>query len=180
MAGAASDVKSAPKRRAPRDGTKVGQTTARLRIAHRLESGPLQHAVDRVTAVIGAPGCVVVLTVAIAAWIAGNLAMARPIDPPPFFAMQGLTSAGALVVACLILTTQRREDKLADHRSQLILELSVSNDQKIAKIIALIEESRRDNPAITNRVDDQATTMSTPSDATQVLQAIRELSDDAP
>ncbi len=144
----------------------------------------LQHALDRVTAVLGWPGFVVLLSITLLCWIAGNLIMAglglHPPDPSPFNLLQAITSAGALVVACLILTTQRREDRLADHRSQLVLELSISNDQKIAKIIGLIEEIRRDNPAITNRVDVQAATMSSPSNAAAVLEAIRELSEDSP
>ena len=113
-----------------------------------------------------------------------NLVAARlgfaPFDPAPFACLQGAASIGALLVATLILTTQRREDRLADHRAQLILELSIANDQKIAKIIGLLEESRRDNPAITDRVDDQAAAMSNPSDTEAVLAAIKELRDDIP
>ena len=157
------------------DPAEIGQTTARLRQAHRLEASLLQHAVDRATAVIGWPGFVVVLSLAMCGWIGVNLMMARPFDPPPFAALATAMSGGALVVAALILTTQRREDKLADYRAQLILELSIANDQKIAKIIELLEESRRDNPAISNRIDDQAQAMSTPSDATAVLEAIKEM-----
>jgi uncharacterized membrane protein len=162
----------------------VGETTARLRTAHRRESGVLQHALDRVTAALGWPGFVVLLSLALVCWVVVNVAapalgLHAP-DPSPFNLLQAITSAGALVVACLILTTQRREEKLADYRNQLILELSISNDQKIAKIIGLIEESRRDNPAITNRVDVQAATMSSPSNAAEVLEAIRELNEDNP
>ena len=162
----------------------MGETTARLRSAHRLESGLLQHAVDRVTAVLAWPGFVVLLAMLIAGWITGNLVGQKlgfnvP-DPPPFVWLEAFVAIGALVVACLILTTQRREDKLADHRSQLILELAIANDQKIAKIIGLIEESRRDNPALTNRIDVEAAQMATPSNAVKVLEVIRELSDEAP
>jgi len=161
----------------------VGETAARLRTAHRLEASVLQHALDRVTAVLGWPGFVVLLSITLVIWIAVNVSLAtlglHAPDPSPFELLQAITSTGALVVACLILTTQRREDKLADHRSQLILELAIANDQKIAKIIGLIEESRRDNPAITNRVDAEAATMSTPSNTAEVLEAIRELSEDS-
>ena len=80
-----------------------------------------------------------------------------------------------MLMVALILTSQRREDQLADDRAQLILELSISNDQKIAKIIQLLEESRRDNPAITDRIDDQAAAMATPADTDAVLSAIKEL-----
>ena len=166
----------------PPEPGEVARTTAQLRSQHRQEASTLQLSLDRITAVIGWPGFAALLTGAMAVWIGGNLAAARlgfrPIDPPPFAYLQGFASIGALLVAALILTTQRREDRLADHRSQLIMELSVANDQKVAKIIALMEEARRDNPAISDRVDDQAAAMATPSDTDAVLEAIKELRDD--
>ena len=115
-------------------------------------------------------------------WVGGNLAAPwlglEPIDPAPFVWLELVTATSALVVAALILTTQRREDKLADNRAQLILELAISNDQKIAKIVGLLEESRRDNPNLVNRVDDEADAMSTPSDTEAVLEAIKDLRTD--
>ena len=116
---------------------------------------------------------------AVLTWVLGNLTaqwfgLVCP-DPPPFVWLQTATSTGALVLAALILTTQRREDKLADYRAQLILELTISNDQKNAKIVALLEEGRRDNPAIVDRIDDQADAMSVPCDTDAVLEAIKEL-----
>ena len=162
----------------------MGQTTAHLREVHQQDASPLQHRLDQVTAVIGWPGFVALLAVALGLWITGNLVVARlgrvPLDPPPFVWLQLATSAGALVASCLILTTQRREDRLADHRSQLMLELAIANDQKIAKIIELIEESRRDNPSLSDRVDAEAATMATPSNPAEVLEVIRELSEQGP
>lgn len=166
----------------PDEVTELVATTARLRTAHRQESGALQKMVDRATAVLGWPGSVMVLGAAMVVWVTANLAVASlggaAIDPPPFAWLATVTAACALVIAMLILATQRHEDKLAEHRAQLILELSIANDQKISKIIELLEEARRDNPALTDRVDDQAQAMSTPSDAVAVLEAIKELSED--
>ena len=93
--------------------------------------------------------------------------------------MQTIATMLAVMIAALILTTQRREDQLADHRAQLILELSISNDQKISKVIGLLEEGRRDNPAIEDRIDAEATAMSTPSDTRAVLDAIKETTEGA-
>ena len=45
----------------------------------------------------------------------------------------------------LILATQRRENQLAQLREQLNLELAILSEQKTAKVIQLLEESRRDN-----------------------------------
>jgi len=164
------------------DAGDVAHTTAQMRAAHRLEATLLQQALDRLTAMIGWPGFVVLLCAVIFVWIGANLVAARlglaPLDPPPFAGLESVAAIASLLIVTLILSTQRSEDELADHRTQLILELSISNDQKIAKIIELLEESRRDNPAITDRVDDQAAAMSTPSDTGAVLEAIKELRDD--
>jgi uncharacterized membrane protein len=159
----------------------IGQTTAQLHADHKQETSRLQLLVDQVTGVVGWPGTGAVLVALGGLWVCANLTAgalgARPPDPPPFFWLQGAITAGALLVATLILTTQRREDQLARRRSQLILEVLLLNDQKISKIVALIEENRRDDPGILDRFDDQAHAMSTPSDAYAVLEAIKDVQD---
>jgi uncharacterized membrane protein len=74
----------------------------------------------------------------------------------------------------LILTTQRREDKLAGLRDQLTLELSILSEQKSAKIIELLEELRRDDPNISDRADKHADALSTPADPDAVLGALKD------
>jgi uncharacterized membrane protein len=160
----------------------IAQATAQLRAEHRQETTAPQQVVDRVTAIVGQPGFVAALALAIVIWIglnllAGRLGLRAP-DAPPFPWLQGASSTVALLVASLILTTQRREDQLAGHRAQLILELAVVSEQKLSKIIELLEEVRRDNPAIPDRVDEQATSMSTPADTRVVLEAIKVVQDD--
>ena len=54
--------------------------------------------------------------------------------------------------------------QLAEHREQMTLELVILSEQKLAKIIQLLEESRRDNPLLDNRVDASADAMATPAD----------------
>ena len=159
------------------------QAIARLQADHRNEAGTLQRLVDRLTAWIGRPQFIAALTLAIVLWVVANLMASRagfvPWDEPPFAWLQGLLALLALYVAVLILTTQRREDLLAGYREQLTLELSILGEQKSAKIIALLEEMRRDSPTLKNRVDDVATAMSVAADPQAVLDAIKE-SEDAP
>ena len=50
-------------------------------------------------------------------------------------------------------------------------------EQKSAKLIALMEETRRDNPLLVNRVDAEAEQMSTPADPEAVLEAFKEAQD---
>ncbi|MGP8192877.1 MAG: DUF1003 domain-containing protein [Methylovirgula sp.] len=153
------------------------QSIAQLRAEHRESATPLQRTVDRTTALLGRPWFIGVITVIVVGWISLNLFTAafgvRPIDPSPFAWLSGAVSLVSLYMVVLILGAQRREDKLAQHREMLILELAILSEQKIAKVIQLLEESRRDNPQIRNRLDPEAETMAQPADPQSVLDAIK-------
>lgn len=154
------------------------QAIAQLHADHEARATPLQRFVERLTAGVARPTFLALLTILIVGWMALNSAMTmtdhKPIDEPPFFWMQGLVALTALYMTVLILTTQRREDEMAEHREQLTLELAILSEQKSAKIIALLEELRRDNPMIRNRHDAEAEALSTPADPNSVLEAIKE------
>jgi uncharacterized membrane protein len=151
----------------------------RLHAEHRRDATPLQRAVDRVTTLLSRPGFILLVTVIVALWVGGNLLAAafghRALDPPPFSGLAGVVSLASLYMVVLILATQRREDQLAQHREQLILELALLSEQKTAKVIELLEEFRRDSPLIHNRVDRQADSMAQPADPQQMLDAIKEI-----
>jgi len=119
-----------------------------------------------------------VLTAIAAGWISLNLLAAAlgygAIDPPPFPGLGLAVSLVSLYIVVLILATQRREYQLAQLREQLTLELAILSEQKTAKVIQLLEESRRDNPLIRNRVDQEAEAMAQPADPQSVLDAIKE------
>jgi uncharacterized membrane protein len=155
----------------------AAQMTAKISAAHKQETSTQQKLVDHFTWLAGKPGFVLVLACVMVGWGAGNIAAAhlghKAIDPPPFVLLQGVMTMVTLLIASVILSTQRREDQLVSHRSQLELELIISSDQKSSKIIELLEEARRDNPAIANRIDDQAVAMSEPADTLAVLKAIK-------
>ena len=157
------------------------QAIAKLHADHQQEAGKLQRMVERLTAQIGRPQFLALLTVSIMLWIGGNLS-ARwvgfdPWDPPPFVWLEDVLGIMALYVTVLILTTQRREDQLAGYREQLTLELAIVGEQKSAKIIALLEEMRRDNPILEDRVDEEAVAMSVATNPQAALDAIKESTD---
>jgi uncharacterized membrane protein len=155
----------------------TAQSIARLRVDHEQKATPLERMVDRATGRAGSPGFVVLLTLAIIAWIGLNSALLlvgkQPVDAPPFFWMQGAISLVALYMTVLILATQRRENELASHHEHLTLELAILSEQKTAKIIALLEELRQDHPDIHDRVDDEAAALSEPTDPQSVLETIK-------
>jgi uncharacterized membrane protein len=148
---------------------------AKLHADHREEAGSLQQLVERLTAWIGRPQFIAALTVFIGLWIVGNVGLLvsgkAPWDDPPFAWLQGALGFLALYVTILILTTQRREDELASYREQLTLELAILSEQKSAKIIALLEEMRRDSPAL---IDEEAAAMAVAADPQAVLDAIKD------
>jgi uncharacterized membrane protein len=110
---------------------------------HHENATPLQRAVERVTALLGRPQFIGVLTVIVVGWIGLNTLAAalghRPVDPPPFSWLAGAVSLVSLYMVVLVLATQRREDQLARQRDLLILELAILSEQKTAKMIQLLE-----------------------------------------
>jgi uncharacterized membrane protein len=58
-------------------------------------------------------------------------------------------------------------------REQMTLELAILSEQKSAKIIALLEEFRRNDPNQGNDPDEVAEALAKPADAQVVLDAIR-------
>ena len=151
---------------------------ARLHADHDRRASPMERLVERLTALFAQPNFVGLLTLFVALWVAANLLwfnLGHPMfDPPPFTWLQGLLALAAVYMTGLILTTQRRADQLASHREQLTLELAILAEQKTAKTIQLIEELRRDNPLIRDRVDAEAEEMSRPADPETVLEAIKD------
>src|SRR4051794_6043635 len=151
---------------------------------HEADASPLQRLVERATRHAGRPAFIAVLTVIVVGWMALNLGLMasgrKPIDGPPFFWLQGSVALVALYMTVFILTTQRREDKLAGLRDQLTLELSILSEQKSAKIIELLEELRRDDPNISDRPDEDADALSTPADPNVVLGALKDTQEPLP
>jgi len=151
---------------------------AKVDIDHQDSATRQQRWVDHITAVLGRPWFIGVAGVVIVGWIALNglapLFGLRPPDPAPFPWLATAVSLCAFFVVVLILITQRREEELARDHARLTLQLTIQGEQKTAKVIALLEELRRDSPAVPNRVDVEANAMAETADPTTLLGAIKE------
>ena len=149
---------------------------AELHAEHHKRATQWQRYVELATARAGRPSFLGVLTLVLAAWILLNVGLIaegrEALDPPPFSWLQGAVAVAALYMTILILTTQRREDQLAERREQLTLELAILSEQKAAKIIELLEELRQDDPHLPNRVDGHAAALAISADPQAVLSAI--------
>jgi uncharacterized membrane protein len=154
------------------------QAIAKLHAAHQQRATPLQQLVDRMTAVVARPAFIGFATGAVALWVFCNFALkwafGWQIDAPGYPYLQGWGELAAILITALVLMSQRRKEDLSELREQLNLELAILTEQKVAKLIALMEEMRRDSPQVLNRVDQQAEDMAQPTDPEAVLDAFKE------
>ena len=137
-----------------------------------------QRAVERFTRVIGRPRTLYIIVGVVLAWALFNLAAPQlglhSFDDPPFFWLQGLISFGALLTTVMVLTTQNRHLHLAEQRAHLDLQVNLLAEQKVAKLIGLLEELRRDLPNVVNRRDSVAEKMQEPIDPAAMASAIEQ------
>ena len=154
------------------------RSISELHARHDQHTSAVQRVLAGVTRVMGSPMFLGGLTAAAMLWIAGNLIAAAtgrtPWDAPPFAWLTAAASVLALYTTVLILVTQRHEDRLANHREQLTLELAILSEQKSAKIIELLEKLRRDSPNLANHDDAEATAMASSSDTVTILNAMHD------
>lgn len=151
---------------------------AELHRQHERSTTHLQRVADRVTSAIARPGAVASVVALVLVWICGNygarwLGMTA-LDQFPYPDLVFLATIAAMLIALLILTTQRHQDQLAERRSQLTLQVAILSEKKVAKIIELLEELRRESPMLASRVDEEAAAMAQPADPKQTLKKIEE------
>jgi uncharacterized membrane protein len=133
-----------------------------------------QRFVEAITHHVGQPRTLYVLLAFVAAWVCVNTMTSLRWDPPPFSWLQGIVALLGLLTTTVVLITQDRLLRRADRRSQLDLHINLLAEEKIAKLVALIEELRRDLPSVQNRNDPEATAMAQGTDPREVLEQIEE------
>lgn len=152
-------------------------TMAELRDEIERDVSPRQRAIEAAARAIGRPRTLYMLLIAVASWIAINvltLALGRePIDPPPFFWLQGVIAFYAALATTLVLVAQTRQAENAKHRGNLEFHLNLLSEQKATKTIALLEELRRDLPNVKDRTDPLAEAMQQEVDPHAVHSAVQ-------
>jgi uncharacterized membrane protein len=137
-----------------------------------------QRRLESISRFVGRPLYMVGLLCVVAAWVGFNLAAAffhrTPFDPPPFAWLDTVLSLVALLTTTVVLIAQNRQTKLEQQRSHLDLQVNMLTEQKVTKVIHLLEELRRDLPIVEDRHDAQATLMQEGADAEQMLSALHE------
>jgi uncharacterized membrane protein len=92
---------------------------------------------------------------------------------------EGLGVAG-LLISTGVLIYQTRQERVSEDRLHLMLQLNLITEQKIAKLISLVEELRTDLPNVKNRADLEAEVMQQAVDPQAILAAIQQNSEQPP
>lgn len=154
-----------------------------FKVEHARAATTSERTIERITAALGRPQFIAFIALFVTCWTLGNTFASalhiRQFDAPPFYWLQGIVSLTALCMTTLILTTQRRLDRLAEDRAQLTLQVAIVGEQKTTKLIQLLEEFRTDHPELPDRSDPEAEAMSESADPQTVLEALRESHDEA-
>ncbi|MBO3460739.1 DUF1003 domain-containing protein [Aetokthonos hydrillicola Thurmond2011] len=149
-----------------------------LHARHEKDVPKHQKLVEVVTSFFGRPSFLYSILLVIILWITPNILPRRfgllRFDPPPFSWLQFSLTIGSLLMTTGVLIKQNRQEKLAEQRAQLSLQLNLLSEQKIAKLIALVEELRQDLPNVKDRYDPEAEMMKEAADPHAVIVALEE------
>jgi uncharacterized membrane protein len=137
---------------------------------------PAQRRLERVGRFVGRPNYLVGVLLTATLWVAFNLTAPylgfRPFDEPPFAWLDLLLTFVALITTTVVLIGQNRQTKLEQRRAHLDLQVNLLTEQKVSKLIHLLEELRRDLPMVKDRHDAQASALQERADTGRVLSAI--------
>lgn len=126
---------------------------------------------------IARPAYLIGLLLFVALWIGLNmyapLVNIEPFDPPPFYWLVSLLTLIALLTSTVVLIGQARQSRLAEQRAHLDLQINLLTEQKVTKLIHLLEELRSDLPGVRERHDPHVSQLKQPTDAAQLASALK-------
>jgi uncharacterized membrane protein len=113
------------------------EAVANLRALSESEIPNGQRAIESLTIGLGRPRTLMMLIAGIAIWTVYNCAFVsivnlKPLDPPPFYWLQGFIGLYAALMTTMILTTQNRQNREAEKRAHLELQVSLLAEQRTA------------------------------------------------
>lgn len=160
----------------------IGQNIERVVALREQEwktTSPFQRRLERVRQFVAHPLYLVGILSLSALWMLLNAGVTllhrSAIDPPPFGWLELTLSFVALLTTTVVLIAQNRQTKLEQQRADLDLQVNLLTEQKVTKIIHLLEELRRDLPMVKDRHDPQAVVLQEGANTEQVASALRDV-----
>jgi uncharacterized membrane protein len=137
----------------------------------------MQLVIERISGFFGSPAYFAFAVAFIVIWMLVNAWGAhagwRHVDAPPFSWLQGLVSSNALLLTVAVLIRQKRMEKIAEHRSHFDLQINLLSEQKVTKILQIVDELQRELTALRGHPDSEVAEMSKPADAHALMHAIK-------
>ena len=137
-----------------------------------------QRVLERTSLFLGHPACPAIILGFVALWIIVNRLLPSwrisAFDVAPYAWLQGIVGLSALLTAAIVLARQNRLAGIAEKRAHLDLKVNLLTEQKVAKLIHLVEELRRDLPNVRDRHDANAAAMQEPMNPDAVLATLDE------
>ena len=132
---------------------------------------------NRVTAIFRRPRFLYFQIIFFLVWgVCSHLARVNilPKNFPLFDARDQGLEVASLLIATGVLIYQTQQEELSEERSHLMLQLNLLTEQKITKLISLVEELRTDLPNVKNRDDREAEAMKQATDPQVILDALQQ------
>lgn len=143
---------------------------------HQQNATTSQRVLDRIAAIFGRRQFLYFQLVFFTTWIVCTHLVNQKILPKNFplfdLNIHGLEVA-SLLISTEVLIYQTRQEELSKERSHLALQLNLLTEQKIAKLISLVEELRTDLPNVNNREDAEAEVMKQATDPQAILDVLQ-------
>jgi uncharacterized membrane protein len=138
-----------------------------------------QRRLEHVSRFVARPVYLVGLMTFVIVWMTLNSVARRlgftPIDPPPFTWLEFVLTFVALITTTVVLIAQNRQTKLEQQRAHLDLQVNLLTEQKVTKLIHLLEELRRDLPTVVDRHDPVASVLQERTDTAHVVSALEDV-----
>ena len=143
-----------------------------------------QRVIELISTFFGSPAYFVFAVIFIIGWVSINFIGARLgwayVDEPPFFLLQGILSANALLLTIAVLIRQSRMAQLATHRAHLDLQINLLTEQKVTRLIQALGEDGAPRRAPTLAGSAGEVELATAADPQALLKAIKERAEPPP
>jgi uncharacterized membrane protein len=136
-----------------------------------------QQVLDKIAAIFGQPQFLYFQIGFFTLWgLYSHLADRQILPPyfPLFDVREEWLEVSSLLISTGVLIYQNRREKLSAERSHMILQINLLTEQKITKLISLVEELRVDLPDVKNRDDLEAEMMQQATDTQAILGVLQQ------
>ena len=140
--------------------------------------GTAQRRLEHFGLLIAQPLYFIGLFVLVGGWVVFNLDAPRlgllAFDPPPFAWLQAFMTFVALVTATVVLIGQRRQTNRSEQRAHLDLQINLLTEQKVTKLIHMLEQLRQDLPVAPQHADAHTSALKEGINAAQVVSVLKQ------